>query len=110
MAQSWSVTINPGPPGKASFDPDTYGAKPGDPLRVGNNDQVCWNNQTKEVHQPWPANSSFQPANSASGLVEPIPSNKSSDGYVVTNATVGQTIYYICKFHNEEHGIIEVVS
>jgi hypothetical protein len=47
----FSIQIVPLSKGKAGFQPDLPGLKPGDPLYVAPSSLVSWNNQTKETHQ-----------------------------------------------------------
>jgi hypothetical protein len=108
MSQTWSVTINPGAK-NASFDPDTYGATPGGPLKAQTGDLVCWNNQTTEPHWPWPADKDFKPVTGTNGLCDAIASNESSSPAYNVPGAAGSIVYYVCFYHHAEHGTIEVV-
>lgn len=101
---TWVIYINE-KDGVASFDPHTFGAKPGEPLQASDGDEVSWFNNTEREHQPWPADQNFNLIDDGPGLVPPIASNESSDGY-----SVAGTVYYVCRFHTDEHGTIEVQS
>lgn len=109
MAQAWSIKIVPGET-CASFVPDVY-VPPGaatSALRAQAGDQVSWNNQTADEHQPWLADDQFKPvegnANALTGVIGPWDS--SSPGYLVPAATIN----YCCILHPDEHGTIEVVA
>lgn len=110
MAQAWSIKIVPGSE-LASFVPDVYippGTDSSGALRAQAGDEVSWNNQTSEEHQPWLADAEFKPVkgdtNALTGLITPWDS--STPGYLVPAAT----IHYCCALHPDEHGTIEVVA
>jgi hypothetical protein len=71
----WSIKIIPNPAATADkpalLKPDLVGAKPGDPLRTQEGDQVSWNNETSQPYQPWPTDGSYKPL--AVGGVTPPP-------------------------------------
>ena len=61
----WSVKIvpaaNPTPTAPAAFQPDLMGSKPGDPLKVLDDDLVTWNNTTAQEHWPWQTDANYAP-------------------------------------------------
>jgi plastocyanin len=86
--------------GTASFSPQSTAVNP--------NDQVNWNNNSGEVHQPWPANSDYTPQQSAPGqpnyLSDPIAAGDSSLCYTAAQPSGLKkgdtwTVYFICKNH-----------
>jgi hypothetical protein len=112
----WSIKIIPNPIGIAGqpafLVPDLVGAKPGDPLRVQEDDLVSWNNETKQPFQPWPTDNQYKPL-AVGGVTPPpapppfplpspnlylsdmIPGNLSSKpAYDVVMPATGNTIYY----------------
>lgn len=115
--QDWSITIVPSG-NSAAFQPQNGQA--GQPQNTENSDLVSWNNRTGEEHQPWPATSDYQPlpddqiTKGSAGcnyLSDPIqPWESSQPAYLCTVPSSGQTttIYYVCKFHPNEHGTIVV--
>ena len=117
----WSIKIvageNPGDP--AAFVPDLEGANPGDPLVASRGDLVSWNNTTRDRHRPWPAGSDFAPVLPESSvprqskyyLSDPIPPDDSSrPSWVVSPPASGNTIFYCCLLHPEEHGQIQIAT
>jgi hypothetical protein len=114
--QDWSITIIPSG-NAAAFQPQNGEA--GQPQDAENSDLISWNNRTGETHQPWPATSDYQPlpddqiTKGSAGcnyLSDPIePWESSQPAYLCQAPTTGATtIYYVCKFHPDEHGTIVV--
>ena len=119
----WSIKIVPAASGSgAAFQPDLNGFEPGDPLPAQQDDLVTWANMTKETHQPWPTDSSYQPLSEAqvlprgsvNYLSDPIPPKESSrPSYDVSQPSSkpnAWTVYYFCKLHPDietERGTIE---
>jgi hypothetical protein len=121
----WSIKIVPAASGSgAAFQPDLQGYGPGDALPAQQDDLVTWNNTTREVHQPWPTDSKYQPLSDvwvtkdrpSLYLSNAIPGGQpSTPAYDV--ATPGGvslpsswTIYYYCKTHptrQSERGTIK---
>ena len=108
----WSIKIVPSPSGGgAAFQPDLEGAAPGDPLRTMQDDLVTWNNTTRQVHQPWPANADWAlfpddqvQRGTPNYLSDPVPPRESSrPSYDVAQPTPSKpaswTVYYVCKNH-----------
>jgi plastocyanin len=110
----WSIKIVPSPSGEgAAFQPDLHEAKPGDPLRVMQDDLVTWNNTTGQTHQPWPASVEWSPfpldqvqRGGPNYLSDPIPAGESSqpayDAAQPADTTPPPqrwTVYYVCKLH-----------
>jgi hypothetical protein len=109
----WSIKIVPAASGGgAAFVPDLKGAKPGDPLQAEQDDLVTWNNTTGQAHQPWQADSNYQPLSSAwvkahpdLYMSDPIPAGQASEPtYDVAQPSgfpppSSWTIYYCCKLH-----------
>lgn len=111
----WSIKImdgeNPGDP--AEFVPQL---QPGGPqgllAQVG--DLVSWNNRTDEIHEPWPTDDKFKPlplkdippGGHMSDEINPRKSSRPS--WVVIQPATGSTIYYCCKLHRKERGIITI--
>ncbi|HSY48537.1 MAG TPA: hypothetical protein VLC46_06990 [Thermoanaerobaculia bacterium] len=104
--QNWTITIVSGTSG-TSFVPDVFGST-GSELQAQNGDVISWNNQTNQQHQPYQANSSYQPTGPQ--LCDVVQSFASSTPGYVPNTTVGATIYYVCKIHNNERGTIKIVA
>lgn len=114
--QDWSITIVPSG-SSAAFQPQN--GKPGQPQNAENADLISWNNRTGEKHQPWPATSDWTPlpdsqiTKGSAGCTylsdEIDPWSSSSPAYLCQAPTSGSTtIYYVCKFHPNEHGTIVV--
>ena len=114
--QDWSITIVPSGD-VAAFQPQN--GEPGQPQNAGNADLISWNNRTGNPHQPWPATADYQPlpedqiTKGSAGcnyLSDPIdPWSSSSPAYLCAAPNSGSTtIYYVCKFHPNEHGTIVV--
>ena len=116
----WSIKIVPSRRrgGPAAFVPDLKGAKPGQALVAQVDDLVTWNNTTNDAHWPWPADASYaklpddkvsqQAGNYLSNQIQPGLSSRPS--YDVVMPAAGTTIYYCCKLHPEEHGMITVTA
>ena len=83
MASSWSITINQQPDGTVTFTPYVPNAHAGQPLGVGKDDLVTWNNQTNSQVQL----QSIQPKGTY--LTEPIPAGKVSNPIFQASATIG---------------------
>jgi hypothetical protein len=118
----WSIKIvegeNPGDP--AEFVPQL---QPGGPqgLLAQLNDLVSWNNKTDEVHEPWPTDDKFKPLtmkqigpsgspNYMSDEINPGKSSRPSWRVVQPVLENGHTIYYCCKLHKRERGIITITD
>jgi hypothetical protein len=113
----WSIKIidggNPGDP--AEFVPQL---QPGGPqgLLAQAGDLVSWNNKTDEVHEPWPTDDKFKPLPAKnipptgymSDEINPRKSSRPSWAIVQPVPANGSTIYYCCKLHNKERGIITI--
>jgi hypothetical protein len=70
-------------------------------------DLVFWNNETQHHHWPWPTDSNYNPQ--ATGwFPTPVPPGETSGDFATP--TSAQTVYYCCKLHPTEHGIINVVT
>jgi plastocyanin len=96
----WQIKINDGSP---RFDPQTRKAMP--------SDNLYWTNNTDQDHQPYPVDSSGQPAPEPGWNVPPIPPNESSPALPVPTPPAGvTTLNYICKLHPSEKGAIEVIT
>ena len=108
----WSIKIVPSSSGTgAAFQPDLKGKSPGDPLECMVDDLVTWNNTTKDEHQPWPADPSYNalpndqvlPRGGPNYLSDIVPAGGSSrPSYDVAQpASQPQTwtVYYICALH-----------
>jgi len=93
-----------------SFSPSTQKALFGD--------LVFWRNETQETHQPWPADSNYNPV-VGNPWFPPVPPGETSGDYATPAAIPSsppqspQTIYYCCKIHPQrtsERGTINVVT
>jgi hypothetical protein len=118
----WSVKIvpaaNPTPTAPAAFQPDLMGSKPGDPLKVLDDDLVTWNNTTAQEHWPWQTDANYAPVpenptthdpqDPTLKLSNPIKPNSSSRPSYDVLKPGGGTIYYCCKYHPQERGTIVV--
>jgi plastocyanin len=106
---SWAIEIVESK-GVTSFDPKV--------LPAILDDLVCWNNNTKQPHQPWQTDANWVPIPADPGtpsyMSDPIPgktdqgTSSSQPGYDVQ---AGPTLYYYCALHpkNEsERGTITV--
>src|ERR1044072_5516821 len=117
----WSIKIVKLDSGETAFVPDLQGAEPGDPLHVGQDDLVSWNNTTNKKHQPWPTDSNYKPLpksqvlprGSANYMSDPIPPGESSTpAYDIPGPPEADPplelwkIYYCCKQHPTEQGLI----
>jgi len=92
-----------------AFQPDLPGGvPPGTPLQAKAGDLVGWNNRTPKYHQPWEANSSFQPIDDGALTNDIEPWQGSTAAYKVVKPATGTTIFYVCKAHPDEHGTIVV--
>jgi hypothetical protein len=114
----WSIRIQQAG-AQAAFVPQL---QPGGPtgLNVSTGDVVSWNNATAQAHQPWPADSSYQPLSAAqvgqsgdpnylSDLIPPDHSSRPS--WIATPSPVtDKTVYYVCKLHPNEHGVITITD
>ncbi len=96
--------------GSTTFSPSSQKALFGD--------LVFWNNQTKENHWPWPADSNYNPQ-AIGWFPAPVPPGETSGDYATPPAVPSpppqppQTIYYCCKLHPQrtgERGTIKVVA
>lgn len=101
--------------GSAAFDPVRDGAGPGAALEAMPGDLVRWRNLTDQEHQPWPTDDKFIPLKEKdvsvakkNYLSDPIPPNKISPAaYSVSwPGSSNRKIFYCCKLHPEEHGVI----
>jgi hypothetical protein len=110
--QSWSITIKD-EDGTLQLVPDVFDADPTKGLQAQNGDLVSWNNQTEVEHQPWPADSNYNPiANptDAQKLSDPIPGWDSSTPEYLIQTAAPATIYYILKDQPSVHGTIDIVA
>jgi plastocyanin len=100
----WSIKIVPvtpsNPAGPAQFNPSPQ------PCLVSDN--ISWNNQTDEEHQPWPLGSDGQPAATGWG-VNMIPAGQSSNPSFSVPASPTGIVKYCCKKHQTELGQLEVL-
>ena len=118
----WSISIVPvknDPSGAtAAFVPQL---QPGGPtgLNVSQGDVVSWNNTTSAPHQPWPADSSYNPLSvtpsSPNYLSDVIPPGASSQPSWIAVVPAGTTtfpvtIYYVCKNDQKIRGVITVTN
>ena len=107
----WSIKIVQSSGDGAEFVPDLKGKSAGDPLECMADDLVTWNNTTKEEHQPWPADASYNalpndqvlPRGGPNYLSDIIPAGGSSrpsyDVAQPASAPAQWTVYYICALH-----------
>jgi hypothetical protein len=107
------VLIVPTGSGSAAFDPNRDDASPGAALEALEGDLVRWRNLTDKVHQPWPTNDKFIPLKETEVVVgqnylsDPVPPHSISPAaYSVLWPNGSKAIYYCCRFHPEEHGMI----
>jgi plastocyanin len=114
----WSIKIvpakTPGPNLKAKFIPQLQENGP-TVLNVSKGDIISWNNTTDDLHQPVAADASYQPLGAAPGtpqyLSDAIPAGESSEpAWIANAAAVPTTVYYVCAYHKDEHGIITVTD
>jgi hypothetical protein len=98
----WTIKIVPSGSGKgASFAPGAQAAQ--------QDDLVCWNNTTKETHQPWPTDENYNPLDVARGSAEYLsdaipPGQSSRPSYDVAQPAASPplsewTVYYYCAKH-----------
>lgn len=97
----WTVKIVQANSGGATFSP---GAQ-----MTQQDDLVCWNNTTKETHQPWPTDENYNPLDVARSdpeyLSDEIPPGRSSrPSYDVAQpsgspAPANWVVYYYCATH-----------
>jgi hypothetical protein len=101
----WTVKIVPRSGGGGQFSPAAQQAQ--------QDDLVCWNNTTNEIHQPWPTDPQYNPydvsRSSPQYLSDPIPPGRSSrPSYDVaqpsatppsTTPPANWTVYYYCASH-----------
>jgi len=80
-------------------------------------DNIGWGNATGATHQPWPATPHGVPLPDADVLGTPhflsdeIPRRTASNPWRVTKSiTTGNTIFYCCKLHEGEFGVIVIVE
>jgi hypothetical protein len=125
----WSIKIvkarKPTKNAPAAFQPDLAGSKPGDPLKVQDDDIVSWNNTTGDAHWPWQTDSNYVPFpddkvknDPTLNLSNSILSGRSSNpayNVLLPNANASPppqsgTIYYCCKYHPKERGTIFVAA
>lgn len=108
--QTWSIKIT-----SNGFEVDAFNQS-GSTLNCQNGDVVSWNNQTTQAHLPYQADSNFNPTGPA--LCDPLPAQmntSSTPGYIPDiedndgNYIPGK-IYYVCQYHTNETGILNVVE
>jgi hypothetical protein len=101
----WTIKIVPSSTGGAKFSPSA--------LQTQQDDLVCWNNTTKETHQPWPTDDEYNPLDVSRSdpqyLSDEIPPNRSSrPSYDVAQPPAPSkgvpppanwTVYYYCATH-----------
>ncbi|MBI1201649.1 MAG: hypothetical protein GC182_03960 [Rhodopseudomonas sp.] len=115
----WSIKIvpvkKPGPKLRAKFVPQLQENGPTG-LNVSTGDVVSWNNTTNDLHQPIAADKNYKPLGVAPGtpnyLSNDIPKHSSSEPGWVANSSGAPpaTIYYVCAYHDDEHGIITITD
>jgi hypothetical protein len=116
-AQDWSIMIVSSK-GSIAFQPDVPGDHPGDPLKAGDADLISWNNRTGDAHWPWALDPStgepFETAADAEAASLYLCDNvdawqSSSPAYLTTAPSTGYTVIrYVCRHHENEHGMIIV--
>lgn len=113
----WSVMIVPasGKPGvNAAFQPDIKGAKPGQPLRVVQYDNVSWNNTTDKPRWPWLlSDANAAPADPPPNGVYLTPAQiepRTPSPIFTVTADTGTTLYYCDKLNPAVRGQIDVVA
>jgi hypothetical protein len=113
----WSIKIQQAG-GQVEFVPQLQAGGPTG-LNVTQGDSVSWNNATSEEHQPWPADSNFQPLpdsqvtrGTSSYLSDPIaPDHSSRPSWIAPQPTsFPSTVNYVCKLHPNEHGVITITN
>jgi hypothetical protein len=104
---------NPGDPAK--FVPQLQQPGPNGEAHVSTGDLVNWFNGTTTAHQPEATDSTFNnPVNAPRGsglyLSDEIAADKSSRPAwnAVAPSSTQKTVFYRCKLHHNEHGMIVV--
>lgn len=115
---TWMINIVPGANAgdPATFVPQLQQPGPNGEAHVSSGDLVNWFNGTTTAHQPEATDSTFNnPVNAPRGsglyLSDEIPADKSSRPSwkaVAPAAAPQNTLYYRCKLHHQEHGMIVV--
>ncbi len=121
MPFDFTIAIVGPPGGLADFVPQ--GGNAGDPLIMKAGDIVSWDNQTDDIHQPWPADAKGNPlpdsvvgkSGKPNYLSDEIEPGESSRPAWVGKSPIkpvpgGSMIYYCCKRHPQEVGRIEIVT
>ena len=120
-----SIKIIRLPDGTVAFQPDQPHSQPGQPLGVLVGDNVTWNNQTNEVHRPWPTDAQGRLLSEADAvafgfyLSDDVPPDRPSRPIYNVNPqfspprtglpdTPPPTITYVCRHHQGEGGSIVV--
>jgi hypothetical protein len=111
----WSIKFipsnNPKPGVLADFVLDNPG-DPASPFDVFLGDNVSWNNTTKDDHWPAlydPVGGAGPPAGNPQPLGDQLKPRTSSVQYSV-GAAAGSTIWFCCKLHPNEVGILQVIA
>jgi hypothetical protein len=114
----WSIQILATGSGSAAFLPIQQGGQVGGALIVSAGDTVMWRNTTGQYHQPWTTDEHFIPLRDEAVkpdppinnfLSYPIPPEQPAPAaYGIDEGKAGKTIFYCCKLHPEEHGVILV--
>ena len=111
----WSIKFVPAKAPKpgvlADFVLDNPGDPP-DPFDVFQADNVSWDNATKDDHWPAvyaPVGGAGPPAGPAAPIGDQLKPGESSDTYTVP-APAGSTIWFCCKLHPKEVGILKVIA
>jgi|SRR6266576_3090442 hypothetical protein len=113
----WSIKIvplrSPVAGQTAEFVPDFPGAKPGDPLEVSSGDGVSWNNESEQVHQPWPTDAAgnvlsdppIGPRLTPNYLSDPVEAQTSSrpQWNATSSPATQNTIFYRCRVFGHEN-------
>ena len=119
----WSIKIvaGPDPNSLAEFVPQLQEGGP-DGLLASTGDAVTWNNATDDAHQPWPVDNEGNPlpedkiqpprgqANSIYLSDEIPPHHASRPTYLCVAPAVGNQIFYCCRLHPHERGVITLTN
>jgi plastocyanin len=100
MPFTWQIKINKNPAvtPRVRFDPN-----PLNNVEIG--DQIIWTNNDNSQH--WPALKTDGQINNQYFMANPIAPNSPSDTFVPSAAG---TVNYVCYFHQEETGSINIVA
>jgi hypothetical protein len=107
----WSIKFVPAKSPKPGVLADFVLDNPGDPsgpFEVYQADNVSWDNETPDDH--WPAvYAPGPPAGDPQPIGDQLKPRESSDTYSVP-APAGSTIWFCCKLHPKEVGILKVIA